>query len=59
MRNPDWRNGKDDRSKASQYVAMGLSLGLLVGVILDNLALGLVLGVVFGSMLNRKRGKKQ
>lgn len=59
MGNPDRGSRKDDRNKAGEYFAMGLSLGLLWGAVWHNLALGLALGVVFGSMFHVKRGKKR
>lgn len=51
------QDGKKKDKNRDDYLAVGISLGVVFGLIWDNLALGLGLGVAFGLLAGRFKSR--
>lgn len=59
MDNKDKYNSdnNENKSKKTNYLALGISLGLVFGVALKNIGLGLAVGVALGAGLDSQKKK--
>lgn len=59
----DYRKDTDGENDTSQWLAIGLSLGVLFGIATDNIGLGIMIGVAIGlwgdSVAEMLTGKKK
>ena len=59
----DYRKDTDGENDTSQWLAIGLSLGVLFGIVTDNIGLGMMIGVAIGlwgdSVAEMLTGKKK
>ena len=58
-----YRKDTDGENDTSQWLAIGLSLGVLFGIVTDNIGLGMMIGVAIGlwgdSVAEMLTGKKK